>query len=162
MKGPVADIHVLPQSVFRPSATSPREVSISEEALRLLALIDGVRTIEQIAQSLNMSPAFVVQTAGELYRLGLLTIENQSNVPMAKVNPVFFETLEQEFVKIIGPMGPLLVDEEIANLGESVVGFPQEKLAALIERVSALVVDEKKRVNFLRLMLGEMRKLQSG
>ncbi len=155
------DVGITPQTIFRISAEGATgAVHLSAEAWRVLTQVNGSRSIGEIATNLNADAAQIVRTAVDLFRLGLLAADKQSTVPVrTTVNGVFFENIEKEFVRVIGPIGPILIEEEIANLGEGRENFPRDKVAMLVERVSAQIADEKKRVNFQRIMLEAIRKL---
>jgi len=155
------DVSISPQTIFRISTDGATgEVHLSAESWRVLTQVDGSRSIGEIATSLNIDAAQTARTAEDLFRLGLLALAKQSTVPVrTTVNGVFFENIAKEFVRVIGPIGPILIEEEIANLGEGRENFPRDKVAMLVERVSAQINDEKKKVNFQRIMLEAIRKL---
>lgn len=152
---------IAPQTVFQISSEGATgEVHLSPDAWRVLTQVDGSRSVEEIAANLNTNAAKIVQTAEELLRLGLLAAANHSATPArTTVNGMFFENIEKEFVRVVGPIGPILIEEVIENLGESRETFPRDKVSALVERVSSQIPDEKKRLNFQRIILKAIRSL---
>jgi hypothetical protein len=86
-------------------------------------------------------------------------MEKPTAVPRATINGGFFGRLNGEFTEVMGPMGPLIIDEEIEALGETQESFPREKVAALVERVSAEIDDEQKRLRFQQIMLEMLKGL---
>lgn len=155
------DQSITSQTIFRISSDGAvGEIHLSAEAWRVLTQVDGSRSVGEIAANLSVDPAFVTKTTGELERLGLLAVDSKSTEPVrTTVNGVFFENIEKEFVRVVGPIGPILIEEEIANLGESRDSFPRDKVSSFVERVSAQIPDEKKRLNFQRITLEAIRKL---
>lgn len=155
------EIQVTQDSIFRISAEgAPSEVRLSSDAWRVLSQVNAVRSLAEIASNLNADIKAITHTAEELVRLGLLAVDTSADAPLnPTVNRTFFERIEKEFVSVMGPMGPLLIEEQVSSLGESRDQFPREKVAALVEQVGAQIGDEKKRLNFLRLMLTEMQRV---
>jgi hypothetical protein len=154
-------IVVTPKTIFRLSTQSvPGEIQLSPEAWRVVAQINGARTLTEIADNLNTDSLAIARTAEGLYRLGLFEAGDQSEPPArATVNGVFFNNIEAEFVKMIGPFGQVLIEDELTKLGESRQNFPRDKVAALVEGVSNHITDEQRRLNFQRIMLEAIRKL---
>lgn len=156
------DLSITSQTVLRISSEGAAgEVHLSPEAWRVLTQVNGSRSTDEIATNLGIDPASVAKTAEELVRLGLLAIDAKPTTPIrTTVDGVFFENIEKEFVRVVGPIGPILIEEEIANLDESREKFPRDKVSSLVERVSAQIPDEKKRVNFQRIILQAIQGLR--
>ena len=53
----------------------------------------------------------------------------------------------------------MIIDDEIAALGETRESFPRHKVAELVERVSADIGDENKRLRFQQIMLDMLKRL---
>ncbi len=155
-----AEIAVTPQSVFRLSAASaPAEIQLSPETWRVIAQINGARTISEIAANLKTDSAAVEKAAQDLYRLGLLREGQESDEPArTTVDGAFFDHIEAEFIKMIGPFGPILIGDEIEYLGASRENFPRVQVAELVERISAHITEEPRRVRFQQIMLEAIRK----
>ncbi len=149
------------ETIFRISSEGATgEVHLSANAWRVLTQVNGARSIREIAANLNADPGQTLRSAEELFRLGLVVVDSQTAVPAkATVNGVFFQNIEKEFVKVVGPIGPILIEEEVANLGEARENFPRAKVAELVERVSAQIEDDAHRLNFQRIILQAIRKL---
>jgi predicted regulator of Ras-like GTPase activity (Roadblock/LC7/MglB family) len=78
------------------------------------------------------------------------------------VDAVFFRQLEQHLARAIGPIATLVVDEEIEALGESRESFPWDKATHLIEKVSAQIADEGRRLGFNEAALQALRERRRG
>jgi predicted regulator of Ras-like GTPase activity (Roadblock/LC7/MglB family) len=69
------------------------------------------------------------------------------------VNGTFFAQMEHELTKVMGPVATLIIDDEVAGLGAAKDAFPRDRLAELVEKVSAEITDEDKRANFQQTVL---------
>ena len=75
------------------------------------------------------------------------------------INSDFFSRLNGEFTEVMGPLGRLIIDHEIAALGKTRESFPRDRLSELVERVSAKIEGEDKRARFQQIMLDVLRGL---
>ena len=73
------------------------------------------------------------------------------------VDDNFFEQLSTIFTEAIGPIGPVIIDDEIRLLGEDKSAFPQDKAAELVERISLEISDGAKRAQFQKQMVSVLR-----
>ena len=73
----------------------------------------------------------------------------------------FFDFMARAATEGIGPMAKLIIDDHIADLGESRDSFPQKKLAELIERVSREIFNDTMRARFLDKMEQAVSALQT-
>lgn len=80
--------------------------------------------------------------------------------PTPTINGDFFSRLNGEFTEVMGPLGRMIIDDEIAALGEARESFPRDRLAELVERVSAKIEGQDKRARFQQIMLDVLRGLQ--
>ena len=69
------------------------------------------------------------------------------------VDEAFFKNLSEAFIEVMGPMGPVIIEDEIRLLGEDRTAFPQDKAAELVERVSLEINDSGKRAQFQKQMV---------
>jgi predicted transcriptional regulator len=151
----------LSQVIFKLSSGDiAGEINLKPEAWRVLAQINGVRTLAEIAQNLGMDEATVINIADALFKARILDVApGSAPPPSATVDGTFFDGLTKELARMVGPLASIIVEDEIAALGENRDDFPRDKLADLVERVSEAIKDNTKRVAFQRLMLEAIRKL---
>jgi hypothetical protein len=114
------------------------EVNLKPEAWRVLAQINGARTVAEIANSVGMDLAGTARTLEQLAQAGLVT---------------------REFARVIGPMANIIIEDELAALEESREQFPRERIAEFVEGISAEIRDDTKRTRFQQIMLEAIRKL---
>lgn len=133
-------------------------ISLQPDDWQVLAQINGVRTLAEIATMLNRDEFAVAKTGYGLIKAGLVTVGEQVALPtQAPIDTKFFTRLEQEFVDVIGPLGPIIIETEIAALGESKDAFPRDKVGQLVERVSRDIEQEDKRLRFQQTMLNALK-----
>jgi predicted regulator of Ras-like GTPase activity (Roadblock/LC7/MglB family) len=83
-----------------------------------------------------------------------LTLEPPVTQP---VNGTFFDNLQKELARAIGPMATLVLDEAIEGLGERRDFFPAEKGTQLVEKLSTEIPDEGKRLRFAEVALAALQ-----
>ncbi len=146
--------------IYRLSTTAPPgEVNLKPESWRILAQVNGERTVAEIAQALGMDESTAAQLALSLFQSGVLELAQGTAAPVrATVDGVFFDQVTHQLAAAMGPLAEIVIDEEIENLGESRKQFPRERIPDLIERVSQAIPDEAKRIQFQQVMLEAIRK----
>jgi hypothetical protein len=147
--------------VFKLSPTgSSGAVSLEPEEWQVLALVNGARNVAEIAHNLGQDEFTVAKGLYGLVTAGLLEVgEKPQAPPKATINGGFFARLNSEFTDVMGPLGPVIIDDEISGLGETRESFPRDKVAELVERVSAEIEDGDKRARFQQIMLDMLRSL---
>jgi type II secretory pathway predicted ATPase ExeA len=96
-------------------------------------------------------------------------INRRSNHVLAPVSAIkertvasqFFDFMARAATEGIGPMAKLIINDQIADLGESRDSFPQKKLAEVIERVSREIFNDTMRARFLDKMEQAVSALQT-
>ena len=149
------------QVIFKLSSGELKsEISLTPEVWRVLTLVNGVRSLGEIAQNLGMDPTQVLNIANSALQAHILELAPGSvSLPSPMVDGAFLDELSRELARAMGPLATVIVEDEIAALGEKREAFPRDRLADLIERVSEAIKDSTKRLNFQRLMLDVIRKL---
>ena len=76
--------------------------------------------------------------------------------PELTIDGTFFAQMEHELTKVMGPVATLVIDDEMAALGAAKDSFPRDRVAELVEKISAEITDEGKRASFQQTMLEAM------
>lgn len=125
-----------------------------------LARINGSKTVVEISQELGMSE---IETAKKLYRLleeELIEVAERPVLPPKRtVGKNFFDIVQQELTRIMGPMAPVIIEDHIVDMDEKISAFPKDRAAELVEGISMEISDEGKRVDFQKRMLGILNKI---
>ena len=145
-------------TVFQiPMEGAPEGKNISGIQWKILSLCNGSRTVDEIAEVLKWQ---VFETSKVIYQMvqdGLLerTFEKGSEKKLKvrrTVNGNFFPVIENELRKIMGPMAPIIIDDKIAEFGESRDAFPEEQLPPFVQAVTDEIADKTKRALFNKSM----------
>jgi hypothetical protein len=146
------------QAIFNLSQGTTGAINLDPDEWKVLAQVNGVRSIADIAESLGWDEFETANVLAGLVKTGLLEIVEESKSPtVTAIDSGFFDRLNEEFIEVIGPMGPVIVDEKIATLSETRESFPRNKVADLVEQVSTEIEDEQQRMNFQQIMLDLLR-----
>ena len=69
------------------------------------------------------------------------------------VDEAFFEKLSESFTEVMGPIGPVIIEDEIQLLGEDRKAFPQDKVQNWLRESAWRSVDSDKRAQFQKEMV---------
>ena len=133
-------------------------VSLKPIEWQVLAQVNGERSVIEIAEILGLHEFEVARIIFSLTIAGLL--HEVTDVAFSNreiVNDEFFTQLTSIFTEVIGPIGPVIIDDEIRLLGEDRAAFPQEKAAELVERISLEIANGEKRAQFQKQMVTVLR-----
>ena len=129
-------------------------VSLKPIEWQVLAQVNGERSIIEIAEVLELHEFEVARIIYSLTTAGLLHEVTEAQAFFRDVvDDDFFEKLTSMFTEVMGPIGPVIIDDEIKLLGENKNAFPREKAAELVERVSLEINDAAKRAQFQKEMV---------
>lgn len=149
------------ETIFRLSSrNTPGDVVLKDGEWNLLIHLNGMKTVGEIARELGLNG---IETAKKLYRLltaGLIEVAAAPVRPPKRiVGRTFFNTVQQELTLVLGPMAPVLIEEQVADMDETISAFPRERAAELVEGISMEISDEQKRVDFQKRMLEILKKI---
>jgi len=75
------------------------------------------------------------------------------------VSREFLGYITSRLTEAAGPMAPVIVQDQISFLGESLEAFPKSRLKELLERISEEILDENLRKSFHNSMAHEIQSL---
>jgi hypothetical protein len=151
----IKDVLSSTEAVFNinPSG-STNTVSLKPLEWQVLAQINGERSVAEIAGILGLNEFDVARIVYSLTTAGLMSeVTDVKRTFKEIVQESFFEALTENFTEVMGPIGPVIIDDEINLMGEARDAFPQAKAAELVERVSLEISDGSKRADFQRKMV---------
>ncbi|MBW2039726.1 MAG: DUF4388 domain-containing protein [Deltaproteobacteria bacterium] len=145
--------------VFKLSALrAPDEITLGHSEWSVLSQIDGNKTVGEIAEGLEMGEYDTARTIYKLFLSGLIEVAVEPKLKSKKtVDPGFFDFVEERLTKIIGPVAPVILEEEIRGVGEERSNFPLDKASILVEKVSGEISDDAQRIEFQKVVLGALR-----
>ena len=150
--------------VFSLSPTRPPgSVALQPDEWQVLAHVDGFQTVGGIMAQLGWEQIGVAKVLYGLATAGLIEVgEKAKAAPENGAASRFLDRLDEEFITVLGPLGPEIVNEEIAVLGENREAFPRSRMAELVERVGAQIEDDARRSRFQEMMVDVLRGSQTG
>ena len=84
------------------------------------------------------------------------TSQNKFEVIPAFVSNGFFESMAHALVEALGPMASIIIQDQIAAMGESKNAFPKVRLTQLIDEASREIANEGMKIQFQQLMSKEI------
>jgi hypothetical protein len=124
---------------------------------RVLSKLDGVRTVQEIAEILRIPFAYIAKVVFSLYQAGLAEPAGSITKPVADiVPPALLNRVASILTEVIGPMAPLVLRDQIEALGESPDNLPEAKLDELISLVGREISDGKLKSKFEESMFQEI------
>jgi len=140
------------------SKRAPDEVRLKHDSWSVLSQIDGKKTVGDISDELKMGEYDTARNLYKLFSSGLIEV---ATAPQRKAKKIvdggFFDLVEKELAGIIGPVAPVILDEEIKDMGEERNSFPVEKVSLLVEKVSGEIADDTQRIAFQKTTLSALR-----
>ena len=65
----------------------------------------------------------------------------------------FFQRVENELKKIMGPVASFIIDDHLVEFGETKDSFPQDQALSLVEALSEDIANDGKRKEFKKAMM---------
>lgn len=128
--------------------------SLDGHMLTVLMALDGEKTLGQIAQNTGLNMATLRAAVGKLAGLKLIEIVQSSpNV----LDQDFLDFLVSEMSMAIGPLGEVVVEDGLEDLGFDKSNFPTQRAAELVSLLSEEIQREEKRNEFKQSMVQKIR-----
>ncbi len=155
----IKDVLSSTDAVFNLSPSgSTNTVSLKPIEWQVLAQVNGERSVVEIGEILNLHEFEVARIIYSLTTAGLLhEITDAKSTFREIVDESFFTQLADIFTDVMGPIGPIIIEDEIRLLGEDRSAFPQDKASELVERISLEISDSAKRAHFQKQMVLVLR-----
>lgn len=143
------------QCLFRASLLKDgKEKTLTPEQWNVIVMANGAKTISEIAKSLEWDEYRVMRIVYQSVQMGLLErIEDRESKKKKTVSDQFFNLLDTELRKIMGPVAPFVIDDKLMEFGESKEAFPEERSLSFIEALSEEIPNPVKRSEFLKITM---------
>ncbi len=139
------------------SSQSVTDAQLKSSEWAIVTQIDGVQTVQQIIDKLDLDEMECLTTLYSLFQKKLVQIQKIQTEDQIYVSSQFFENLEKALVTIIGPVANYLIDDVMWEIGEDKDKFVRDKVPMLIEAISQEINDDHKSVKFQQQMLNEIK-----
>jgi len=155
----IKDVLSSTDAVFNISPSgSTSTVSLKPIEWQVLAQVNGERSVVEIGEILELHEFEVAKIIYSLTTAGLLHEVTGTRPSFREiVDESFFVQLNEIFTEVMGPLGPVIIEDEIRLLGEDRAAFPQDRAAELVERISLEISDSAKRAKFQKEMVSVLR-----
>ncbi len=124
-------------------------ITIPNVGWRVLSKLDGIRTVQEIAEILRIPFAYIAKVIFNLHQSGLVEAVSAPVKPAGDIVPAeLIDRMSATLTEVIGPMAPLVLRDQIEALGASPKTFPESKLDELIGLIGKEISDTKQRNKF--------------
>jgi len=128
--------------------------SLDGHMLSVLMALDGKKALRQVSQEAGINMATLREAAGKLLELKLIeTVE----AAIAVVDNEFISFMITELSMAIGPLGEVIVEDGLEDLGFSRHNFPAHRAAELINLLAQEIQREEKKTEFKQNMVKKIR-----
>jgi Domain of unknown function (DUF4388) len=132
-------------------------ITVPNVGWRVLSKLDGVRTVQEIAEILRIPFAYTAKVIYSLYKANLVEAAVTASKPVVDlVSPALLKRLTIILTEVMGPMAPLVLRDQVEALGESAESFPESKLDELIMLIGREISDGKVKTKFEESMFQEI------
>jgi len=142
-----------PSAALMPPAANDETVALSLSALLLYRRLDGQLSLRQHATELGREPQEMVRAGRELLESRLAEY-----VTLVVADPRFVIELVREAVDLLGPVGEIVVEDALYDMGLSGDTLPVNSVDELVHELSTAFKNAFTRADFLRRVT-ELRRL---
>jgi DNA-binding CsgD family transcriptional regulator len=124
---------------------SNKEISMDSVDLQILALIEQDRSAREIAKELKISGALLKKKLSTLHRLKIIRIvENKTEF----MGNDFADAVRDKLVMLAGPLGGMLFEDVLDEMGIDEESIPKTIVKFVIERIAELIPDKEQGKKF--------------
>ena len=132
-------------------------VTVPNVGWRVLSKLDGIRSVQEVAELLRIPFAYTAKVIYNLHKAGLVELASPIAKPAADLVPqALLNRVTDILTEVIGPMAPLVLKDQIEALGESPDSLPEAKLDDLITLIGREISDGKLKNKFEESMFQEI------
>lgn len=129
-------------------------LSLGGQILTVLMALDGKKTLGQVSQKVGISASDIRQAITKLHNMKLVeSIERADCI----VDQDFMGFLISMMSWAVGPLGEIIVEEGLEELGFNENNFPSQRTGDLVNVLSREIPREEKRLKFKLAMLRKIR-----
>jgi len=130
------------------------KLSLDGQMLSVLMSFDGKKTLGHVAQELGLEMATIKPIVARLIKYKLVErIETAVNA----VDQEFIAFLISQLSVAIGPLGGIVVEDGLEDLGYAKTNLPTNRTAELVNLLSQEIQREDKRIQFKQVMLKKIK-----
>ena len=130
------------------------KLSLDGQMLSVLMTFDGKKTLNQVAQQVGIDLVAIRPIAARLIKYKLV---ERVEVAVNAVDQEFIAYLVSQLSVAIGPLGGIVVEDGLEDLGFTKTNFPTHRTAELINLLSQEIQRDDKRIQFKQAMLKKIK-----
>ena len=138
--------------------TDNDEIALDADMIRLLIAIDENKSLNQIAEEVDMGGSEFKSALSRLLEQGLIEPVQKKLMLLDKS---FFEMLRVNLSKAIGPIAEILIEDVAEEMQLEPSAIPINQAAELITQLSLEVPDEESQIQFKKSMITILNKMRS-
>jgi uncharacterized protein (UPF0147 family) len=154
-------LEVIPsaKAVFRLAELSDDNtgpVTVPNVGWRVLSKLDGIRSVQDVAELLRIPFAYAAKVIYSLHKAGLVALTPAAKPAAELVPAALLSRVTTILTDMIGPMAPLVLRDQNESLGESANSLHESKLDELITLIGREISDGKLKSRFEESMVQEI------
>jgi len=130
------------------------KLSLDGQMLSVLMSFDGKKTLGQVAQNLDLEMTTIKPIVARLIKYKLV---ERVEPAVDAVDQDFMTFLISQLSVAIGPLGGIVVEDGLEDLGYTKTNLPVHRTAELVNLLSQEIQREEKRMQFKQVMLKKIR-----
>ncbi|MCP4747494.1 MAG: hypothetical protein GY874_15330 [Desulfobacteraceae bacterium] len=174
MKKKMATLNDIANMTFK--RVPGKDISTSKSNLQIfniLLAMDGTRSVAAIAKEDFYDLAALVNLVSKLVKKGLLEkthgntgsfnwdesniLENGGDdIGNVNISPNFFDGLEEDLSKMIGPVARILIEDNTTKMGFDTYNFPIGRVPELLEKLAVFIQNQSDAIDFKRRMMAQV------
>lgn len=124
-------------------------ITIPNVGWRVLSKLNGIRTVQEVAEILRIPFAYIAKVLFNLHQSGLIQLVTEPAKPVGDLVPAaLLDRLSTVLTEVMGPMAPLVMRDQIEALGVTPEALPESQLDELISLIGKEITDAKQRAKF--------------
>jgi len=153
----VVDSPDLPHRYFKKTIPNDIEkVTLDADMIRLLTAIDENKNISQVARAAEMNLSRVRDVLGKLLKLELVV---QVAKEVIYLDRVFIEFLKTKLSEAVGPMGEILIEDIMDEMGLQIDRIPVDAASDFIRNIAREIPQEENRTLFENVVFSRIPKV---
>ncbi len=130
------------------------DVILKPSEWQLITMLYKYSDIEELKEKVNINEATLDALLNQLKKKNLVRISQADATDhSARIPSFFWEKLETELSKSIGPIASLVIDDKLEEFERSKNNFPHKQLYSLVEKVAMEISANAEKNQFQRTML---------
>jgi hypothetical protein len=153
----VVDSPDLPNRYFKKTIPNDIEkVTLDAEMIRLLTAIDENKNISQVARVAEMNLSQVRDVLAKLLKLELVV---QVTKEIIYLDRAFIEFLKTKLSEAVGPMGEILIEDIMDEMGLQIDKIPVDAASDFIRNIAREIPQEENRALFENVAFSRIPKV---